>query len=313
MKTIKLFALFMVLSVGFTSCSSDDDDSKNTFDIEGAFTRDFDVQGFTQRATYTISEDNINYDLSGGFAQTNYDITKEDYSVSDKRWVGYSATNDAYYVIFFKDVTETAITLYKKQVSSLEQGKEEVAPVANDTENYGWNTYEKDLPISGKVENLFATQTGGHTDPISGEFKKFNFETGAITTSDTDWDIAFRATSVIINGGVSSGATDEPTRNGIGAAYVAKGTMDVITSVDESLFVQDAAAGFAISGWYNYTGTPDHNIIPLAGKVIVIKTHDGKFAKVEMLSYHLDGNLENDQRYYTFNYVYQPNEGVTAF
>ena len=45
---------------------------------------------------------------------------------------------------------------------------------------------------------------------------------------------------------------------------------------------------------------------------------DGKFAKVEILSYYL-GAPENpdafaDQsRYYTFNYVYQPNEGVTEF
>ncbi|MAK01773.1 MAG: hypothetical protein CMC17_04480, partial [Flavobacteriaceae bacterium] len=48
------------------------------------------------------------------------------------------------------------------------------------------------------------------------------------------------------------------------------------------------------------------------------RTRDGKFAKVEILSYYL-GAPENpdafaDQsRYYTFNYVYQPNEGVTEF
>jgi hypothetical protein len=178
---------------------------------------------------------------------------------------------------------------------------------------------------SKKVENLFAPQQGGQGEPVSGEFTKFDFASGQITTSDTDWDIAFRGTSVIINGGVSSGTTDEPNRTKEAGAYIASGTMATVTEVTTSSFAQDAADGFAIptgsgNGWYNYTGSPDHLILPIAGKILVIKTRDGKYAKVEVLSYYKGAPAEpnvitgtDESKYYTFNYVYQPNDGVTTF
>ncbi|PIF00181.1 MAG: hypothetical protein CR994_06865 [Maribacter sp.] len=178
--------------------------------------------------------------------------------------------------------------------------------------------YKKGLPTSGKMENLYAPQEGGHGQVISGPFTKFDFSTGQTTTSETDWDIAFRGTSIIVNGGTSSGTEDEPERNGDAAAYIETGTLEGITSVDTSLFVQDSADGFAITtgsgnGWYNYTGSPDHLILPIAGKVLVIRTRDGKYAKVEILSYYKDGDTNSDSKYYTFNYVYQQNDGLTTF
>ena len=60
---------------------------------------------------------------------------------------------------------------------------------------------------SENISNLAAPQTGGQGQPISGVFAKFDFSTGLSTTSETEWDIAFRGTTIIINGGVSSGAT----------------------------------------------------------------------------------------------------------
>lgn len=173
---------------------------------------------------------------------------------------------------------------------------------------------------SKKIENLHAPQIGSaapNTPPISGPFTKFNFATGEITTSDTDWDIAFRGTSIVINGGASSTAVDEPNRTGEGAAYVASGTMATITEVNTSLLMQDASDGYAIptgsgNGWYTYN-PQNYTISPIAGKILVIKTHDGKYAKVEILSYYKDKDVTKESRYYTFNYVYQPNAGVTTF
>ena len=96
-----------------------------------------------------------------------------------------------------------------------------------------------------------------------------------------------------------------------------------VTEVDVSLFTQDSGNGYAImsgsgNGWYTYAGPPTFLITPTAGRILVFKTADGKFAKVEILSYY-EGAPENpdaftDQsRYYTFNYVYQPNSGETTF
>ncbi len=173
------------------------------------------------------------------------------------------------------------------------------------------------------VANLHAPQSGGQGQPVSGAFTRFDFETGAETTSETDWDVAFRGTTIIVNGGESQGTTDEPERTGDAAVYIADGTMSTVTDVDASLFTQDSASGFAIAtgsgnGWYNYTGAPSHLINPIPGKILVFRTTAGLYAKVEIISYYENAPAEPDAfsdatPYYTFNYVYQPNAGVTTF
>ena len=181
--------------------------------------------------------------------------------------------------------------------------------------------------VSNQVTNLHAPQQGGSENgpptPISGEFTKFDFSSGSVTISETDWDIGFRGTSIIVNGGVSLGTVDEPARTGNAAAYVASGTLASVVQVDTNLFVQDSSNGYAIAsgsgnGWYTYSGPPTYLITPTPGKVLVFKTADGKYAKVEILSYYKDSPPTPDYRfsegrYFTFNYVYQPNEGVTNF
>ncbi len=172
-------------------------------------------------------------------------------------------------------------------------------------------------------ENLYAPQEGGQGNPVSGEFTKFNFATGQITTSETEWDIAFRGTLILVNGGETSGIVDEPAKTGEASAYIVSGTMATVTSVDTLLLVQDSETATSIptgsgEGWYIYAGPPTHLITPIAGKVLVFRTHDGKYAKVEILSYYKDAPVDPDaftdeDRYYTFNYVYQPNEGLAEF
>ena len=169
-----------------------------------------------------------------------------------------------------------------------------------------------------KLNFVYAPQEGGQGEPTSGAFTKFSFSTGAVTTSETEWDIAFRGTSIILNGGASLGTADEPNRTGKASGYLANGTLAGISSVDTSLLVEDSAEGYAISDWYTYSGPPNHLITPTAGKVIVVKTHDEKYAKVEILSYYKDAPenpdaFTNEARYFTFNYIYQPNEGETTF
>ena len=180
------------------------------------------------------------------------------------------------------------------------------------------------LPVvSITIEDLHAPQEGGMGQPISGPFTKFDFDTGMETDSETDWDIAFRATDIIVNGGSSMGTIDEPNRNGDGGAYIVMGTIADVTEVDVSLFTQDSENGYAImsgsgNGWYTYTGPPTFLVTPTAGRILVFKTADGKFAKVEILSYYQGAPDSPDaftdqSRYYTFNYVYQPNSGETTF
>ncbi|MDO1514447.1 HmuY family protein [Maribacter confluentis] len=172
------------------------------------------------------------------------------------------------------------------------------------------------------ISNLYAPQTGGQGEPVGGEFTKFDFETGAVTTSETDWDIAFRGTTIAINGGTETGTADEPVRNSnVGVAMVT-GTMASVSTADGLTFVQDTDTAFAIptgsdNGWYNYAGPPSHLITPIPGKIFVFRTTEGNFAKVEIISYYENAPAAPDAfvdatPYYTFNYVYNPNEGDTS-
>ena len=74
-------------------------------------------------------------------------------------------------------------------------------------------------------------------------------------------------------------------------------------------------------GWYNYDG-PANLITPLPGRVLVIRTAAGKYAKLEILNYYRKGQTPSpsdtdaikmkNQRFYLFRYSYQGN-GSAAF
>jgi hypothetical protein len=134
--------------------------------------------------------------------------------------------------------------------------------------------------------------------------------------ASTKWDIAFSSTKITVNCGTSG--------PGIGGAFVFKGLFDDLKTIPaDSSFATDNtnAASFAIplgSGraWYTYDGLTTL-VSPIAGRVLVIRTATGKFAKIEILNYYKGGvtpaatasdNVKmKDQRYYTFRYSYQPN------
>lgn len=170
--------------------------------------------------------------------------------------------------------------------------------------------------VSEQAINIEAPQAGGAGQgPISGEFTKFSFKTGGVVT-DTSWDIAFRGTTILVNGGAAIGLADEPTRTGSAALAIENGTLgSVLEAPIAASFKQDAADVYALAtgsgnGWYTYN--PQVNqISPIAGIVLVIETNDGHYAKMEIISYYKDLDPSNpaNGRFYTFNYVYNPNVG----
>lgn len=170
------------------------------------------------------------------------------------------------------------------------------------------------------VSNLSAPQTGGQGQPVGGAFTKFSFSENATVTND-NWDIAFRGTTIVVNGGTAIGIADEPTRTGVGAVSIVSNTFAAVTIFPQaSTFTQDGTATYAIptgseNGWYSYNQAT--NIIsPIAGKVFVVKTHNGKYAKFEILSYYKDAPAIPDansiSRYFTFKFAYQANS-TTSF
>jgi len=173
------------------------------------------------------------------------------------------------------------------------------------------NEEELEPVVAKQALNIHAPVTTDYTvNPPSeaGTFTKFSFETGTVVTDDT-WDIALRGTTILVNGGVKVGLTDEPTRTGIGALSLQTGTfVEILNAPNDSDFKQDQSGTLALpkSTWYSYN-PQNHIISAIAGKVLLIKTHNNHYVKMEILSYYKDQDTAKDSRYYSFNYVYNPN------
>lgn len=154
-------------------------------------------------------------------------------------------------------------------------------------------------------------------------FKFYDLKTGQFVPVDVadsatnKWDIAFNATTIIFNSGVSG--------PGNASAQIVLGTFDEIYEAPANGYKQDAIGNFAVpagsdNGWYHYTfmDNPQHAMLPIPGRIIVMRTTDGKYAKLEILSYY-KGNPDTStpefanlmtrpsERYYTINYVVQTN------
>ena len=156
---------------------------------------------------------------------------------------------------------------------------------------------------------------------LTGKYKKFSFSEGD-TVSHDNWDVAFKGSTIIVNGGESSNQ-DQPDRVGDAAVYIATGIMSDVKIVDVSKLTEDDVTrpaiiddlGISGQGWASYDmGT--HILSPIAGRILVFRTHDNKYAKMEILYYYdsenpqpLDGDFGG---FYTFDYVYQ-SDGTINF
>ncbi len=157
----------------------------------------------------------------------------------------------------------------------------------------------------------------------SGKYTFFSLENGVLVANSDSatnkWDIAFRGTTIITNSGTSGPA--------LGGAYVQIGLFDDVTKVStDSTFRTDISPSYAITtgsnkGWYVYDGA-NNLITPIPGRVIMIRTATGKYAKLEILNYYKGGVTPaasasdalklSEQRYFTFRYTYQAS-GSTTF
>jgi hypothetical protein len=158
----------------------------------------------------------------------------------------------------------------------------------------------------------------------SGKFSFYSLERNEVVpnsdSATSKWDLGFRGTTIITNSG-SSGP-------GNAGAYMYIGTFSDVNQVspDSTFRVDNGSSALAIrsgsgNGWYSYNGATQI-VTPIPGRVFVVRTATGKYAKVEILNYYkggvtLSGTATDEeklkkQRYYTFRFTYQPN-GSTKF
>lgn len=151
----------------------------------------------------------------------------------------------------------------------------------------------------------------------SGKYTLYSLETNSVVANSDSatakWDLGFRGTTIITNSGNSG--------PGNAGAYIYTGLFaDVKTvSLDSVFRIDNAPSAYAIktgsgNGWYTYNGATQL-ITPIPGRILVIRTASGKYAKLEILNYYKGGVTpdasasDNDklmkQRYYTFRFIFQ--------
>lgn len=159
------------------------------------------------------------------------------------------------------------------------------------------------------VENIPADPTEhnpetGEPLPSTNQYTFFSLRDNAIVLSydnpdradstSTAWDIGFRGTSLIANGGSSS--------PGDGGIQVIEGIFEEITVAPTGGYEPST------SDWYTYDMT-NHVMNPTPGRVVMVRTADGRYAKIRILSYYQDApenpTLQDPARYYTFEYIFQ--------
>ena len=175
--------------------------------------------------------------------------------------------------------------------------------------------------VAETVSDLAADPTMGRDPntgaPISsGKFTLYSLrENEIIANADSltnKWDLGFRGTTIIVNGGAG--------RAGEAGAQIVTGAFEELDEAPATGYNQDDGTTYAIptgggNGWYNYNGATNA-ITPIPGRVIAVRTADGRYAKVSIVSYY-KGNPAtveptSESRYYTFRYVFQP-DGSRVF
>jgi len=149
------------------------------------------------------------------------------------------------------------------------------------------------------------------TDPRVADSVFFSLEKGEkVAESSADWDIKFKGSKITFGNGASG--------------QVVEGVLDSYKTAPESGYLESITG---IGTLYTYTGQntqPLHAVLVKPGRLIIVKTGKGKYAKIEMISYY-KGNPKTDTpefadydgkrpagSYHTFNYVLQPN-GTNKF
>jgi hypothetical protein len=118
-----------------------------------------------------------------------------------------------------------------------------------------------------------------------------------VAKTNKGWDIAFNKTSIQLN------SADGKVEGQI----VSGNNFDKVTKAPASGYKKDGATsvipGGSGNGWYNYN-MDDHTIQPIADKVLVIKTTEGKYVKLAITSYYKDQKDFNPGGYYNFKYSF---------
>ncbi|PIE50286.1 MAG: hypothetical protein CSA38_03550 [Flavobacteriales bacterium] len=167
MKWLQLGSLlFLLVACAYKSDLKDvekyeNEFSKDDFQERGLYSWKFQLVGKEQTSTHQFFEDSILYKMEGSIYSTEYPMYKLSYEAKEQKWIGKD-NKGIVYVLYFKDKTDTSITIYKHKCKKkgLREALDFSYPKPDATTDHGWNVYslkgfdnESVLPVSGMFSN----------------------------------------------------------------------------------------------------------------------------------------------------------------
>ena len=137
----------------------------------------------------------------------------------------------------------------------------------------------------------------------------FDFSRGAVVEVPhqlvPDWDLAFQRHKILANGGATNPKAKAAILN------LGEVPFDAVMEAPAAGYVEDTIAtltadaivteNLAIKAWYHYNWLT--HVLRPKPYVYVIRTADGKYAKLRLVSYYCEGGQASGC--FTFEYVYQ--------
>lgn len=166
------------------------------------------------------------------------------------------------------------------------------------------------LPTPPKLQEVGAHLVGPTVYTVDARSKEiwmyFDFSRGSVVAVQApkidDWDLAFRRHAIRTNGGDTNPAGQSALLGIEDEDFIA------VTHVPKNVaFVSDNrakkrlhATNPVVEKWYHYSYTT--NILAPKSVVYIVRTQDGKYAKMRILSYYCKDQVAGCL---TFEYVYQ--------
>ncbi len=112
------------------------------FPYKGTYHWNFNLMGSTQHSSHQFFPDSIQYKMKGKVYSAEYTMRKLSYDQSDNKWIGVDEKGNVY-TLFFKDQTDSTITIYKRKCKSngIQEALTFSLPEPDVTDDHGWNVY----------------------------------------------------------------------------------------------------------------------------------------------------------------------------
>ncbi len=113
--------------------------------VIGKFKWEFEISGSgTQASVHEFFPGHIHYCMTGPAHTTAYTQNLVAFDPAEQRCITKKQgedTSGTYYLMFFKDMKENEVTIYKRKCASREEAEKFPFPPAGTREDHGWNTY----------------------------------------------------------------------------------------------------------------------------------------------------------------------------